>query len=141
MHEPEGLEKPGNVRNACPKLLLIGLAQVTRSLCGLKPSTLRMQHKVESSKPRLVVLITKHVDDLKLIGIKEEIVAVLQYKEHGTLKLAWHNFTDCGARRRQDVKTQEIVLDPHEYIVSLRIIAHAELAGKRAEEPICFWTT
>ena len=89
----------------------------------------------------LLCSLQQHVDDLTLAGIKEEIVAVLHYKEHGTLNLASHNFTNCGARRRQDVKTQEILLDPHEYVVSLRIIAHAELAGKRAEEPICFWTT
>ena len=34
------------------------------------------KHRVEASKPKLSVLITKHVDDLKLTGIQEEDIAV-----------------------------------------------------------------
>ena len=35
------------------------------------------KHRVEASKPKLSVLITKHVDDLKLTGIQEEDIADL----------------------------------------------------------------
>ena len=49
-----------------------------------------MKHKVEASKPKLIVLMRKHVDDLKLIGMKEERIAARQQTDHvfGKLKTA-----------------------------------------------------
>jgi hypothetical protein len=63
------------------------LAQVTRNMCGLKPSTvdgeLCMKHVVEVGRPKLVAIMTKHVDDLKLAGIVREIILILQQIEKG----------------------------------------------------------
>ena len=49
----------------------------------MKPSTvdgkLCTQHKMEASRPKLVVIITRHADDLTLVGIREEVISVLQH--------------------------------------------------------------
>ena len=78
-------EKPGSGCNDAPRCFSLKLAQVTRNLCGLKPSTgdgeLRMKHTVEAGRPKLVVLMTKHVDDLKLAGRKAEVISLLQHIE------------------------------------------------------------
>ena len=54
-----------------------------------------MQHKVEAGKPKLVVIMTKHADDLKLAGVTEEVIAVLQQieKVFGKLKIEFHEFS------------------------------------------------
>ena len=78
----------------------------------MKPSTvdgeLCVKHNVEAGRPKLVVVMTKHVDDLKLAGGKEEAIAVLQQieKELGKLKIEWHEFTHCGVRHRLNKTTK-----------------------------------
>ena len=86
-------------------------------MCGLKPSTvdgeLCMKHAVEAGRPKLVAIMTKHVDDLKLAGIVREIILILQQiaQVFGKLKIEWHEFTNCGVRHRQHKVTKEISLD------------------------------
>ena len=52
--------------------------------------------------------MTKHVDDLKMAGIREEIVFILQQLEKvfGKLKIGWNNFTNCGVRHIQNKVTK-----------------------------------
>jgi hypothetical protein len=51
-------------------------------MCGLEPSTvdgeLCMKHVVEAGRPKLVAIMTNHVDDLKLAGIVFEHIGYLQ---------------------------------------------------------------
>ena len=88
-------EKPGSGCNDAPRCFSLKLVQVTRNLCGLKPSTgdgeLRMKHTVEAGRPKLVVLMTKLAGDLKIARRKEEVVSVLQQIEKlfGKLKIEW----------------------------------------------------
>ena len=59
---------------------------------------------------RLVAVLTKHVDDLKLTGepnAVKNILAELQ-KVFGELKVEWHTFTNCGVRHIQDPVTKDI---------------------------------
>ena len=42
----------------------------------------------------------------------------------------------CGAQHRQVVRTNVIPFEQNEYAAPLRCIAHAELNGKKAEEPV-----
>ena len=78
-------EKPGTGCNDAPRCFSLKLAQVTRNLCGLRPSTvdgeLCMKHVAEAGRSKLVVIMTKHVDDLKLAGTKAEVTIVLQQIE------------------------------------------------------------
>ena len=73
-------EKPGTGCNDAPRCFSLKLAQVTRTMCGLKPSTVNgelcMKHVVEAGRPKLVAIMTKHVDDLKLAGIVREILLI-----------------------------------------------------------------
>ena len=74
-------EKPGTGCNDAPRCFSLKPAQVTRTMCGLKPSTvdgeLCMKHVVEAGRPKLVASITQHVDDPKLAGNAREIIAIL----------------------------------------------------------------
>ena len=58
-------EKPGSGCNKGTRCLSLTLAQVARTLCGLKPSTvdgeLCRKHKAEAGRPKQVVIMTKHV--------------------------------------------------------------------------------
>jgi hypothetical protein len=136
-------EKPGTGCNDAPRCFSLKLAQVTRTMCGLKPSTvdgeLCMKHVVEAGRPKLVAIMTKHVDDLKLAGIVREIILILQQIEKffGKLKIEWHEFTNCGVRHRQRKVTKESSLDQMEYASSHRIIAHLDLMSKKAEDAVC----
>ena len=112
--------EPGAGCNDAPRCFSFKLAQVTRNLCGLKPSTvdgeLCMKHRVEAGRPKLVVIMTKHVDDLKLAGMTEEVIVVLHHieKVFGKLMIEWHEFTNCGARHRQNITPKVITLDQNE---------------------------
>ncbi len=78
-------EKPGTGCNDAPRCFSLKLSQVTRAVCGLKPSSvdgkLYMKHAVEVGRPKLAAIMTKHVDDLKLAGIVREITTILQQIE------------------------------------------------------------
>jgi len=40
-----------------------------------------MKHTVLAGRPKLVAIMNKHVDDLKMAGVREEIVFILQQLE------------------------------------------------------------
>ena len=42
---------------------------------------LRMKHTAVAGRLNLVAIMTKHVDDLKMAGVREEIVFILQQLE------------------------------------------------------------
>ena len=48
----------------------------------------------------------------------------------GSMKLIWHEFTNCGVRHIQDKTTFECSLDQTEYISGLKTISHDEIRGK-----------
>ena len=50
---------------------------------------------------KLLAVMTKHVDDLKIAGDRTTIVHILPCieKVFGELKILWSNFTNCGVRR------------------------------------------
>ena len=79
--------------------------------------------------------MTKHAYDLKWVGIRKAVISVLQQieKVFGELKIEWHEFTNCGLRHRLRKVMKYISLDQHTYAPSLRIMAHPDLSGKKAE--------
>ena len=88
----------------------------------------------EAPKPgaiqQLVCILTKHVDDLEIAGEREEVFTVLRKIQEvfGELKILWDDFTNCGARHRQDKNAQEVILDQDEYLTKVRTISHPMLA-------------
>ena len=95
-----------------------------------------MKHVAEAGRSKLVVIMTKHVDDLKFAGTRAEVTSVLQQieKVFGKLKTEWHNFTNCGIRHTQEQVTKAVFLDQVEYASELRTIVHAELSIKKSDE-------
>ena len=98
-------------------MLLFKCAQVTRKLCGLQASTidieLCMKHTAVAGRPNPVAIMTKHIDDLNMAGVREEIVSIRQQLEKalGKFEIEWNNFTNCGARHIQNKVTTAIALD------------------------------
>ena len=62
---------------------------------------------------RLTAGISKHVDDLKLAGMRQIIQeSMVQIQRvFGELKIEWHTFTNCGVSHIQDKQTKDITLD------------------------------
>ena len=98
-----------------------------------------MKHMVVAGRPKIVAIMTKHVDELKMAGVREEIVFILQQLEKvfGKLKIEWNNFTNCGVRHIQNTVTKYITLDQIEYASALRTISLAELTSRKAEDLVC----
>ena len=70
--------KPGTGSKDAPRAFSIKLASVTRNqTIGLKPTTydheLEVKHKYRNGKPQLVLMIAKHVDDIKVTGEPAEV--------------------------------------------------------------------
>ena len=88
-----------------------------------------MNHKVEASRPKLIVRMTTRVDDLNIIFVTEYVTAGLQHidKVFGKWNIDLHQVTNRGARHRQDGRTKAVTLDQHENAASLRSTAHDEL--------------
>jgi len=136
-------DKPGTGSVDAPRCFSMKLALVTKNKCGMVPSsvdaelcTLHVTDPV-TKKPRLVCLMTKHVDDLKLTGEKEVINHILTeiQKVFGPLKIIWNNFTNCGVRHSLTTTGErELSLDQIEYASNLRPIVHEELKAKNSEE-------
>ena len=140
-------DKPGTGCNDAPRCFSLKLSTVTRDICGMLPCTadneLCMLHKPCTShqvvgRPtlRLVAIITKHVDDLKVTGDKAIVIWILEQiqKVFGQLKIDWNNFTNCGVRHRQDTVTKAVTLDQEEYIKGIKLCVSSEMSSKGPEE-------
>ena len=95
-----------------------------------------MKHKAEAGRPKLVAIMTKHVDDPLIVGLREEVITVLQQIENvfGKVSIQWHEFTNCGVRHRQDKVMKSVTLEQNAYVAALRMFAHPDSAGKKAED-------
>ena len=143
-------DKPGTGCNDAPRCFSMKLAQITQQEIGMKACTvdnelciLHESHSAEAKKSkygkRLVCIMAKHVDDLKLCGEYDVIVDVLAkiQKVFGELKIEWNNFTNCGVRHKQDTTTKEVTLDQDDYIKGIKLCTHTDLTGKKPEELAC----
>ena len=143
-------DKPGTGCNDAPRCFSMKLSKVTKDMCGMtqctvdnelcflhKPvgSTLAENGDAASRVLRLLSVMAKHVDDLKITGDKPTVIWILQQieKVFGKLKIEWNNFTNCGVRHVQDVSTKEVTLDQILYISGIKIITHDDLRTKSAE--------
>ena len=96
-------DKPGTGAKDAPRAFSIKLATVTRSkLVGLRPTTfdqeLEVKHAVVNNRKQPVLLIAKHVDDIKIAGTKKEVSLLMSELERVFGKLTAHHdeFTNCG---------------------------------------------
>ncbi|CAK9013617.1 S-adenosylmethionine synthase 2 (AdoMet synthase 2) (Methionine adenosyltransferase 2) (MAT 2), partial [Durusdinium trenchii] len=68
------------------------------------------------------MLMTKHVDDLKLCGAKEDIKDFVQHlsKTFGPISIDFNKFIFCGVLHEQDTRTGEISLSQQKFISAIR---------------------
>ena len=144
-------DKPGTGCNDAPRCFSMKLAKVTKDMCGMMQCTvdneLCLLHKPIGSilaedgaravdrHFRLVAIMAKHVDDLKIAGDKATVIWILQQieKVFGKLKIEWNNFTNCGVKHEQNTTTKEITLDQSHYISGIKVVVHDDLRTKPAE--------
>ena len=81
------------------------------------------------------MLMTKHVDDLKIGGLPPRPENVLQKieKDFGPMERHRNEFTNCGVHQKRH-PNGDIEWDQDDYIKDLIPIEHHELTGKNAED-------
>eukprot|EP00438_Fugacium_kawagutii_P025194 Skav218080 [mRNA] locus=scaffold3382:13254:23272:- [translate_table: standard] len=128
--------KPGTGCKDAPRAFNLKLAGVTRSpKIGLKPLSADPECEVKHKGGKLVLILVKHVDDIKIAGEEEEVQLLLKALEEtfGHSDRNDNNFTCVGIHhvRKAD---GTISLDQDEYISALKQIQHPDITGRPQEE-------
>ena len=121
------------------------LARVTRSPeCNTKPTTwdpeLELKHEATGSHAatvaKLVLMLSKHVDDLKIAGEKRHVEQLISHIERvfGKMKGDYDDFTNCGVHQSR-AADGTVTLDQDEYINALIPIRHADLVKAKSDQP------
>ena len=127
--------KPGTGCNDAPRCFSLKLAKVTQEICKMTPCITDNELCILHKDGKLVALMAKHVDDLKITGDAEvvnKLISAIQ-KVFGELKLEKNNFKNCGIRHKQDPITKEVTMDQDEYIIGITPILHPDISGKPAD--------
>ena len=137
--------KPGTGCKDAPRAFSMKLARVTRSAeCNTKPTRwdpeLEVKHETAGGHAtgvsQLVMMLSKHVDDLKIAGQRKHVTKLIQHIEavFGKMKGDYDDFTNCGVHQHRD-PDGTVTLDQDEYIDALITIKHVDLVKSKSEEP------
>ena len=112
---------------------------VDNELCFLHEASSSAGCLSTKATKKLLAVMAKHVDDLKITGSRESIMFILKAieKVYGELKIVENNFTNCGIRHIQDATTKEITLDQNEYVKGIHVISHPDMSSKGPNEFCC----
>jgi len=128
-------DKPGTGSKDAPRAFSIKLATVTRNAkVNLVPTTfdseLEVKHRLHNGKPKLALMIAKHVDDIKVTGETHEVNLLMSELENvfGKLTVTKNEFTNCGVHHKKH-HDGTITLDQDDYIKALIPIKHRELSN------------
>ena len=128
------LRKPGFGLKDAPRLWAKALKRVL-SRIGLIPlQTDEQLFAKHNGSSRLVLLVSVHVDDLKITGEAQEIdsaIAVLE-KEFDALKLEEDSFTHLGLKHSKEADGSRSVSQQH-YVTELKPIPEGEIKAMTAE--------
>ena len=128
------LLKPGFGLKDAPRLWNLALKRVLKKV-GLQPTNVDPQLYVLHAEGRLILLLSVHVDDLKITGLPTEIartVKVLE-EEFDALKLETDNFEHLGLKHKLEADGSRTVSQEH-YVSELRPIAEASLKASSADD-------
>ena len=131
--------KPGTGCKDAPRCFSMKLAEVTQSdECGMRPTMIdpELEMLYEPGKG-VTMLMTKHVDDLKIGGLPPRPEKVLQCieKVFGPMDRNREEFTNCGVHQKRH-KNGDIEWDQDDYIKDLIPINTSELTSKaNTDEP------
>ncbi|CAE7444645.1 unnamed protein product [Symbiodinium necroappetens] len=129
--------KPGTGCKDAPRAFALKLAKYTRHpKIGLTPTLYDSELEVKLKDGRIVLMLAKHVDDLKVAGEPPEVDALVAHLESGFGKLTFSEncFTSCGLRHTR-LPDGSIEMDQDEYISAMKAIRHPELTGRNSNEP------
>ena len=109
--------KPGTGCRDAPKAFSLRLAQITQGICGLKPCSYDPQLEVLIRNDEVVMVVSKHVDDLKIAGEPVEVEKFMKEieKHFGKLTVNQNKFMNCGINHERD-NSGTISMDQNEYI-------------------------
>ena len=131
------LLKPGFGLKDAPRLWSLALTRVL-SKVGLQPVTTdRQLFAKHSNDARLQVLMSVHVDDLKITGIESEIQAVMEVlnQEFDQLKVERDNFTHLGLRHSLNADGSREISQVH-YVGELKTIDAQEAKFLSPEQQV-----
>ena len=130
------LLKPGFGLKDAPRLWSLALRKVLVKI-GLRATRVDAQLYVKHSSGKLVLLVSVHVDDLKLTGIPAEIAEAIKVLEQAfdALKIEKNNFDHLGLRHRLHSDGSRTVDQKH-YVEELRPIPEGSLRIKNANDGV-----
>ena len=124
-------DKPGTGLVDAPRAFSLKLSMILTAL-NLKATSIDAELCVlHDSNSKLVLMVTKHVDDLKIAAerkVAEWLIGKLQ-ETFGELKISWHDFLNCGVQHTQTPTTFEVELHQIAYLANLKVIAHSDLCS------------
>ena len=128
--------KPGTGCVDAPRAFSLKLAQYTRDpKIGLKPSLYDSELEFKHREGRLVLILVKHVDDIKIAGEPAEVENLIRHLENGFGKLTYaaDSFLNCGLQhvRHPDGSVE---MNQDAYIDAMKPIQHPELTGRRSTD-------
>ena len=126
--------KPGFGLKDAPRLWSLALQKVLTKI-GLKAVRVDSQLFVKHAEGRLVLLVSVHVDDLKMTGVPAQIKQALSLLEQAfdALKIERDCFEHLGLRHKL-LEDGSRSVDQHSYVSELRPIPEAELKLLPAEQ-------
>ena len=128
--------RPGTGCKDAPRAFSMKLSKATRAPeVGLKPLAADPECEVKHRNGKLVLILVKHVDDLKIAGEESEVQNLLSALEKifGPSERNNNNFTCVGIKHTRD-PDGTITLDQDEYISALKPIQHPDLVGRPLNE-------
>ena len=113
--------KPGYGLKDAPRLWNMALRRVLQEF-SMRPVLADKELYVLHRDGQLVLILSTHVDDLKMTGTSEAMKALIAALEKAfdKLKVEWNKFEHCGIMHEQDEKTKEVTVHQNHYVKQLR---------------------
>ena len=127
-HEVLHCLKPGTGCRDAPKCFSLKLRNAT-SEYGFVSSTVDPELELLFKAGELLMAILKHVDDLKMVGPKGEIIKFVDYLSgiFGKLDIEFHKFTFCGVAHEQH-DDGSVSLDQTKFLAACKPMIAPKLA-------------
>ena len=122
--------KPGTGCRDAPKCFNLKLREVTEAF-GFQCCSVDSEMELLIRARQLIMVIVKHVDDLKMIGKRAIIQQFVEHleKTFGKMDIEWGDFTFCGVRHQQHTDGS-ISLDQMKFLAACRpIVRPTAVAG------------
>ena len=130
------MKKPGFGLKDAPRLWGLALKKVLSKI-GLVATQVDAQLFLKHQEGKLVLLVSVHVDDLKLTGLPKEISHAIKALESAfdAMKIERDNFDHLGLRHKLHPDGSRSI-DQNHYVAEMRPIPQADLKLKSPDEPV-----